>query len=131
MNEQATSTGAREKAARARAAATQERAGTPGRRPRRGQKLSWRAAIGIALIATWGVATFTGILLYVAPTGRRAGQQELLLGLTKETWGDIHWWVSLVAVVITVIHVAVDWKTFRACVRHLTHTHGATPTSCG
>ncbi len=98
------------------------RAVTPiGRGPRRGARLSLRAGIGITLIAVWSVATLTGVLLYVAPAGRRAGQNEVLFGLTKATWGDIHWWVSLAAVAVTIVHVTVDWKTFRACMRHVVH----------
>jgi hypothetical protein len=100
------------------------------RPPRRGRKLSIRAAIGIALIAVWSAALLTGILLYVAPEGRRSGQADLLFGLSKTTWGQIHWWISLVAVALTVVHLIVDWKTFRACVRHLTHTHGQAPAPC-
>ena len=96
-----------------------------GRPRRRGARLSVRAGIGMTLILVWTVVTLTGVLLYVAPTGRRAGQNELLLGVAKTTWGDIHWWVSLVAVAVTVVHVTVDWKTFRACVRHVVHASGA------
>ncbi len=93
----------------------------PNGRPRHGSRLSLRAGIGITLIAVWSVATVTGVLLYVAPTGRRSGQNDLLFGLTKTTWGDVHWWVSLVAVGVTIAHVIVDWRTFRACVRHVVH----------
>lgn len=88
---------------------------------RRGTRLSVRAAIGVTLITVWTMATLTGVLLYVSPQGRRAGQREVLLGLTKSNWGDIHWWISLVAVGVTIVHVVVDWKTFRACVRHVVH----------
>lgn len=68
--------------------------------------------------------------MYVAPSGRRSGWNELLFGLTKRAWADVHWWVSLAAVAVTVVHVAIDWKTFRACVRHLTHAHRRAPASC-
>lgn len=94
---------------------------TPVKRVRRGRKLSVRAAIGITLIVVWTLDAATGFLLYVAPSGRRSGQQELLLGITKQAWGDIHWWLSVAAIAVTVVHVAVDWRTFRACVRHLAH----------
>ena len=92
--------------------------------------MSVRAAIGMTLIAVWSLATLTGVLRYVAPEGRRAGQQDILFGLTKSAWGDIHWWISLAAVIVTIVHLAVDWKTFRSCVRHLTHTHGSAPAPC-
>ena len=96
--------------------------------PRRRSRLSIRAAIGITLIAVWSVATLTGVLLYVAPTGRRSGQNDLLFGLTKTTWGNVHWWVSLAAVAVTIVHVIVDWRTFRACVRHIVHASASSAT---
>jgi hypothetical protein len=87
-----------------------------------------RAGVGITLLVVWALATLTGFLLYVAPEGRQSGRRELLLGLTKASWGDVHWWISIVAVAITIVHLAVDWKTFRSCVRHLVHAHGTGPT---
>ena len=98
--------------------------------PRRGRTLSIRATIGITLLVVWSAALLTGILLYVAPEGRRSGQADLLFGISKSDWGQIHWWVSLVAVGVTIVNLAVDWKTFRSCVRHLTHTHGRDPAPC-
>jgi hypothetical protein len=103
------------------AAATTNSTARARRRP--GGRLSTRAVIGITLVAVWAAATLTGVLLYVAPDGRRSGSAELLFGLTKSSWGDVHWWVSLAAVAVTVVHLVVDWKTFRSCVRHLVHTH--------
>jgi hypothetical protein len=79
----------------------------------------------VALLVVWSLATATGVLLYVSPSGRRSGQLDILAGLSKETWGEIHWWVSLVAVLITVVHLVLDWNTFKVCIRHLIHTdHG-------
>jgi Domain of unknown function (DUF4405) len=79
-----------------------------------------RAVTGIALLVTWGLATVTGVLLEITPQGPRAGQQTLL-GLTQRTWGDLHWWVSVAAVTVTVAHLVLDWRTFRGCLRALTH----------
>jgi hypothetical protein len=80
-----------------------------------------RALVGITLLVSWVLATLTGVLLEVAPEVPRAGQQELLFGLTQRTWGDIHWWVSVLAVAVTVVHLATDWRTFRGCLRAMTH----------
>jgi len=49
-----------------------------------------RAVVAVALFIVWGLSAFTGVLLWLAPTGRRAGQRLLLLDLTKDEWGDIH-----------------------------------------
>lgn len=106
-------------------AASAEQPDVPPHPHHRGVRLSIRAGIGITLIAVWSIATLTGVLLYVTPEGRRSGQNEVLLGLTKSTWGDVHWWISLAAVAFTVVHVIIDWKTFRSCVRHVVHADGA------
>jgi Domain of unknown function (DUF4405) len=80
-----------------------------------------RALIALALIVLWGIAALTGLLLYVAPHGPRSGQLVLLL-LTRAQWGDLHFWSSIAASVVTVIHIAIDWKALKACVRFLVST---------
>jgi hypothetical protein len=86
-----------------------------------------RALIALVLIILWGIATLTGLLLYAAPAGPRSGHLVLLF-LTKVQWGDVHFWFSIAASMVTFIHMAVDWKAFRACVRFLVSTErGQTP----
>jgi hypothetical protein len=81
-----------------------------------------RAVVAIGLLSTWGLTAATGLLLWLAPTGPRSGRRELLLGLTKQSWGDVHFSLSLLAVAVTIVHLTIDWRAFRACVRHLTST---------
>jgi hypothetical protein len=80
-----------------------------------------RAWIALALLVLWAVALLTGFLLYLAPIGPRSGQL-VLLWLTKREWGDVHFWASLMASMVTVVHLVVDWKAFSACVRFLGST---------
>lgn len=77
-----------------------------------------RAIIAISLIVVWSIVTFSGFLIYVAPQGRRSGWATILL-LTKSQWRDIHFWVGIVALLITVIHIVVDWRALRGCIRYL------------
>lgn len=79
-----------------------------------------RAWIAIALVVVWIVVAASGWLLWLAPEGQRSGQIQLFLGLTKRQWGDVHFAVSIVATLITIVHVVVDWRALRGCVRHLT-----------
>lgn len=88
-----------------------------------GSKRRVRAVVGITLLVTWALSTVTGVLLELAPDVRRAGQQTLL-GVTQHTWGDLHWWVSVAAVAVTVVHLVLDWRTFRGCLRTLAHRPG-------
>jgi len=62
------------------------------------------------------------------PTDQRSGRIPLLFGLTKSSWGDFHFWFSILAGLVTVLHLTIDWKALRACVRYLVTTHrGASP----
>lgn len=84
-------------------------------------KARLRAAIAIALFIFWGLSGLTGFLLYMAPTGPRSGRMVLFF-LTKSQWGDVHFWLSVIAGVITLIHIVVDWRALRACMRFLAST---------
>lgn len=86
-------------------------------------KLYIRAWVAITLIVVWGLAAFTGFLLWIAPSGRRSGRLPLFLGLTKGQWGDVHFWVSVAALVVTLIHIVIDWRALRGCIRYLTSVH--------
>ncbi|MFN0074287.1 MAG: DUF4405 domain-containing protein [Chloroflexota bacterium] len=83
-------------------------------------KARFRAIVAIALLLAWALTGATGWLIWLAPEGPRSGQITLLLGLVKREWGEVHFLVSAVASILTVIHVVVDWRALRGCVRHLT-----------
>jgi hypothetical protein len=83
-------------------------------------RAAFRAVIAITLLAAWLLAAATGWLLWLAPEGPRSGQVVLLFGLAKHQWGEIHFGLSVLASAITVVHVVVDWRALRGCVRHLT-----------
>ena len=86
-------------------------------------KVYARAVTAILLIAVWSLVGLTGLLLWLAPSGQRAGQQILLLGLTKHEWGDIHFWIGVATVAVTLIHMIIDWKALRGVIRYLTTVH--------
>lgn len=91
-----------------------------GRRRAR-QRARLRAVVAVWLFVLWGSSAVTGFLLYAAPTGRRSGQVTYVL-FTKATWGDIHFWVSVAAGIVTILHVVIDWRALRACARFLRST---------
>ena len=43
----------------------------------------------------------------------------MLWGMTTSEWGDIHWWGSVAAVAVTVLHVALDFKAFKGAVGYV------------
>ena len=86
-------------------------------------KIYTRAVVAIMLIITWRLMALTGLLLWLAPSGPRSGRQLLLLGLTKEGWGDIHFWIAVATLVVTLAHIIIDWKALRGVIRYLTSAH--------
>ncbi len=86
-----------------------------------------RSVTDLFLVLTWLPATLTGVILWeplgFVPEGRQRGQQEMLWGLTQGQWGDIHWWLCVAAVAFTALHIALDWKMFKAGMRYLLHRH--------
>jgi Domain of unknown function (DUF4405) len=82
-----------------------------------------RAVIAIAMMVTWSLVTVSGFLLWIAPSGPRSGYQLLFLGLTKREWGDLHLWFSLVALVVTLLHVVIDWRGLCGSLHYLASVH--------
>jgi hypothetical protein len=76
--------------------------------------------VAITMLVVWSVVAFSGFLLWLAPAGPRSGYLELLFGLDKRGWGELHFWVSVVALAVTALHLVIDWRALRACVCYLT-----------
>ena len=86
-------------------------------------KLYARAVIAIILLTSWLLSAVSGIVLWLAPEVRRAGQQPLLFDITKENWGEIHFWICVIVVVVTILHMIIDWKALRGVLRYMTSVH--------
>ncbi len=69
-----------------------------------------------AAIALLGLLSLvSGLLLLTFPEGGYRGGRNpdfraAFLGLSRHTWGDLHTWVSLLAVAGVVLHVVLHWK---------------------
>jgi hypothetical protein len=81
-------------------------------------KAYFRSIIAISMTTVWSAMIMTGFLLYVALSGPRSGRLPIFL-LTKGQWVDLHFWIGLLAILITVMHVIIDWKALRGCLRYL------------
>ena len=86
-------------------------------------KVYARAITAIALVIVWILSAFSGLILWLAPEVRRASQQPLLFDITKENWGEIHFWICVAVVVVTLVHTIIDWKALRGVIRYLTSVH--------
>lgn len=86
-------------------------------------KIYARAIIAMALITVWVLSAFSGLVLWLAPDVKQAGKQLLLFGITKQNWGEIHFWICVAVVVVTIVHMIIDWKALRGVIRYLTSVH--------
>jgi hypothetical protein len=91
-------------------------------------KVYTRAIIAIALITSWSLSAISGLILWLAPEVRRAGQQPLLFNITKESWGEIHFWICVLVVIVTIMHIIIDLKALRGVIRYLISVHRDTIT---
>ena len=82
-----------------------------------------RSVIAVLLLTAWPIVAASGLLLWLAPEGQRAGQATLLFDLTKHQWTDVHFWLSISAVSVTLVHVLIDWRALRGCLRYLVSAH--------
>jgi len=86
-------------------------------------KVYARAITAIVLITVWILSAFSGLILWLAPEVRQPGQQPLLFDITKSEWGDIHFWICVAVVAVTLVHIIIDWKALRGVIRYLTSVH--------
>ncbi len=82
-----------------------------------------RALTDLLLVALWLPATVTGVMLWeplgIVPGSPGKGEKIMLWGMTTAQWGDIHWWLSVAAVAVTLLHVVLDFKAFKGAVKYL------------
>lgn len=90
---------------------------------RRNPLVYTKGIIGILLLTVWSAVLGTGIIMWLAPHGQGRGSEPVLFSLTRHDWGDLHLYLALTAVVITIVHVVIDWKPFVNCVKHVVITH--------
>lgn len=74
----------------------------------------------ISVFLSMALMAFTGVVLwFIIPggTGYQGGRfggvrpgDQLFLGITRETWVDIHDWGAIALAVIIVFHVALHWR---------------------
>ncbi len=77
-----------------------------------------RAVIAITLIVGWNLAVLIGFLLYLVPSDLPS-DWPVIFFLTRGEWKDVLFWTSVLATLITVIHLAVDWLVLQGCIRYL------------
>jgi len=87
--------------------------GKPGRR------FNWRAFISVTTALSFVAMSVTGVVLFITPPGRIAhwtGWQ--MLALTKDQWGGLHIWFSLIFMIAAFLHLYLNWRSFLSYFRN-------------
>ena len=83
---------------------------------------------------------FTGFVIkYILPPGtgglgkrlhERTGREHIknLWSMSRHQWGEIHFWICVAVLIVTIVHVIIDWKALRGVIRYLTSVHRDTIT---
>jgi len=75
------------------------------------QGFSWRGFVSVATGLSFLLMSITGIVLFITPKGRVAHWVEWrMLGLTKDQWGGLHIWFSLIFMVMAAFHIYLNWQ---------------------
>lgn len=80
------------------------------------KKARWNYIVdmGIALMGLLSAVSGLVLLLAGPGGGYRGGRnpefQALILGLSRHTWSDLHTWVSVLAILGIVVHLALHWN---------------------
>lgn len=78
----------------------------------RGSLRSWLFKIdNLVLYLAGCFLAGSGLMLtYRLLPGSRGGSGETVLGLSRHEWGDWHFYMGLVAIAATVLHLFLNWK---------------------
>jgi hypothetical protein len=72
---------------------------------------SWRGFVSVATGLSFLWMSITGIILFITPKGRVAHWVEWrMLGLTKDQWGGLHIWFSLIFMAMAAFHIYLNWQ---------------------
>ena len=88
-----------------------------------------RALAVVTMVVLVPLALVSGIVPWLAPDVRRAGQQVLLLALTKRDWVDVHTAVTMGAILVATTHVVVVRTGLVADVRLLATGQRSAPSA--
>lgn len=86
-------------------------------------KIYIRAIVSIIMLIVWVLVAVSGFVLWLAPAGPRSGRIPLLFALTKNDWREIHQWIAAIALIMTIIHIIIDWGALRSVIKYMVSIH--------
>jgi hypothetical protein len=80
---------------------------------RRGPLFNWRAFISVTTAAAFLAMVISGVVLFITPPGRIANWTGWTIwSVTKEEWGGLHIWFSVIFVTASFLHLYLNWRSF-------------------
>jgi hypothetical protein len=77
----------------------------------RAGKNIWKKTIDLALYLVACLTAGTGLLLaYRPPHGAGDASRVVFFGFGRHEWGDIHTWLAYFALLLGVVHLALNWQ---------------------
>jgi hypothetical protein len=77
-----------------------------------------RGFVSFVMMATFVLLLMSGVVLFVSPRGRFANWNNWqMLGLDRFQWSALHINVSLLFLVMTVLHLSMNWSRFLGYLR--------------
>ena len=82
------------------------------------RRFHWRAFVSVTTALSFLAMSVTGVVLFVTPPGRFAHWTGwTIFALTKDQWGGLHIWFSLVFMIAALVHLYLNWRSLRAYFR--------------
>ena len=82
------------------------------------------------LIVMAGISGIGFLVKYIMPCGHavRHGGAKMyashLCGMDRHGWGDIHWYLGIILIVLLVLHIVFHWKMVTSMFKHLIPNEG-------
>ncbi len=84
----------------------------------RKRPFQWRALVALLLLGAGSLLSISGIVLFLAPSGRVAKSIEWrLLGLDKDQWEALHTAFGIVFLILFGFHLKYNWRSILAYAR--------------
>jgi len=77
---------------------------------RRRKIFRFRAFVSLLTALGFGMAVLSGVLLFIAPSGRGVRWMWTLLGLNRHQWEEMHIWFCLLFAVAGTFHLSLNWR---------------------
>lgn len=90
-------------------------------------KVYAKVIVAISMIVLWSLSAASGVVAWFAPRGPRSGWTALLFNMTKRDWIDLHFWLSVAAVLVTLVHIVLDWRPLVGYIRCITRVRHISP----